>query len=217
MIKKFICCIAIAWNIVCAQGTYYNSISPTSSTFVSDLESRIRTPYTRITYDEYKTTIIPNFESRDTTYSRKVVTCIYSGLNYVYTPPFAWIGGAGINADSGFSREHTWCQSWMPTVNASGFTNFPEYSDQHHLFPINQNNANGIRSNHPLSNVTTVSKTYLQGKFGTDANGKAVGAPATGYTPTFNFVKPTGLDNHYYTVDPMNSRWQGQLGVKFNF
>ena len=29
--------------------------------------------------------------------------------------------------------------------------------------------------------------------------------------------KPAGLSGHYYTVDPINSRWQGQLGVKFNF
>lgn len=37
-----------------------------------------------------------------------------------------------------------------------------------------------------------------------------------GNTPTFNFVKPTA-NGQYYTVDPINSRWQGQLGLKFNF
>ncbi len=47
--------------------------------------------------------------------------------------------------------------------------------------------------------------------------GKKVGTPASGYIPTYNFVKPTGLNDHYYTVDPINSRWQGQLGVKLNF
>ena len=35
--------------------------------------------------------------------------------------------------------------------------------------------------------------------------------------PTFNYVKPTGLSGQYYTVDPINSRWQGQLGVKLTF
>ena len=44
-----------------------------------------------------------------------------------------------------------------------------------------------------------------------------VGAPATGYMPSFNFVKPAGLNGHYYTVDPISSRWQGQFGVKYNF
>jgi hypothetical protein len=45
----------------------------------------------------------------------------------------------------------------------------------------------------------------------------AIGKPSSGYQPTFNFNKPTGLDGHYYTVDPLNSRWQGQIGVKYNF
>jgi Carboxypeptidase regulatory-like domain len=52
--------------------------------------------------------------------------------------------------------------------------------------------------------------------------GKSVGAPLTttgapNYIPTFNFVKPTGISGHYYTVDPLNSRWQGQVGIKYNF
>ena len=45
----------------------------------------------------------------------------------------------------------------------------------------------------------------------------AIGKPSSGYLPTFTFNKPMGLNGHYYTVDPINSRWQGQLGVKFNF
>ena len=48
--------------------------------------------------------------------------------------------------------------------------------------------------------------------------GKGVGTPGSGYIPTFNFLKPTGVDgNKYYTADPINSRWQGQVGVKFIF
>jgi hypothetical protein len=44
-----------------------------------------------------------------------------------------------------------------------------------------------------------------------------IGKPSSGYIPAFNFNKPTGVNNQYYTVDPINSRWQGQVGVKFNF
>jgi len=66
-----------------------------------------------------------------------------------------------------------------------------------------------------VTNLNNYTVNFL--KFVADANGKAVGAPSTGYVPTFNFVKPTGLNNNYYTVDPINSRWQGQLGVKYNF
>jgi len=60
--------------------------------------------------------------------------------------------------------------------------------------------------------------------YSVDANGNpvagstvAVGKPTSGYIPTFTFNKPTGLNGHYYTVDPINSRWQGQVGVKYNF
>jgi hypothetical protein len=45
----------------------------------------------------------------------------------------------------------------------------------------------------------------------------AIGKPSSGYLPTFTFNKPTGVNNQYYTIDPINSRWQGQVGVKFNF
>ena len=54
---------------------------------------------------------------------------------------------------------------------------------------------------------------YSNGSGGT----VAVGKPSSGYLPTFTFNKPTGLGGHYYTVDPINSRWQGQLGLKYNF
>lgn len=44
-----------------------------------------------------------------------------------------------------------------------------------------------------------------------------VGKPSSGYIPAFTFNKPTGLNGNYYTVDPINSRWQGQLGIKYTF
>ncbi|MDQ6609509.1 MAG: carboxypeptidase regulatory-like domain-containing protein [Bacteroidota bacterium] len=71
-----------------------------------------------------------------------------------------------------------------------------------------------------VTNLNNYTVNFLQ--FVNDASGKKPGNPltatgATNYTPTFNFVKPAGLNNHYYTVDPINSRWQGQVGVKLNF
>jgi hypothetical protein len=66
-----------------------------------------------------------------------------------------------------------------------------------------------------VTNVNNYAVNFL--KFATDANGKAAGAPATGYLPTFNFVKPTGVGGNYYTLDPINSRWQGQFGIKYIF
>lgn len=66
-----------------------------------------------------------------------------------------------------------------------------------------------------VTNLNNYTVNFL--KFVQDPNGKNPGAPSTGYVPTFNFVKPAGINNQYYTVDPLNSRWQGQLGIKFNF
>ena len=66
-----------------------------------------------------------------------------------------------------------------------------------------------------VTNLNNYTVNFL--KFVKDANGVAPGAPSTGYKPTFNFVAPTGLNGQYYTVDPINSRWQGQLGIKYSF
>jgi hypothetical protein len=66
-----------------------------------------------------------------------------------------------------------------------------------------------------VTNLNNYTVNFL--KFVTDANGKAAGAPSTGYIPTFNFIKPTGVGGNYYTLDPISSRWQGQLGVKLMF
>jgi len=66
-----------------------------------------------------------------------------------------------------------------------------------------------------VTNVNNYTVNLLT--FAKDANGVSPAKPSSGYLPTFNFNKPTGLDGHYYTVDPINSRWQGQLGIKYNF
>jgi endonuclease I len=174
MILKKFCKITFLWivlfflcsPVIFAQaGTYYDALNPALSSFITDLEARIRSPYTQVSYDNFDETNVTNFASRDTTGGQRVVTCVYSNEEYVYTPPFAW---------GHYSREHTWCQSWMPSL---GSTSSQEGSDQHHIFPVNQNQVNGVRSNHPLSNVVTPTKTYLSCKYGTNANGKIVFEP----------------------------------------
>ncbi|MEZ4691194.1 MAG: hypothetical protein R3A12_13935 [Ignavibacteria bacterium] len=139
-------------NIFSQAGTYYNSISTTSSTFVSDLKSRIRSPYTRVSYDNFDNTNIANFASYNNGNGTRSVICVYSGYEYVYIPPFSW----GV-----MSREHTYAHSWMPTFLS---TSNDQYSDQYQLFPTHQNNANGRRSNHPLGEVQNVTYQFLEGK-----------------------------------------------------
>lgn len=149
-------------------GTYYNAVSPANSTFIGDLQSRIRSPYLRVSYDQYDETMMTHFAISDTSSGQKVATCVYSGEKYSYMPPFVWY------TTSPFSREHTWCVSWMPSNATSSYN---EYCDQHHLFPVVQNNANAVRSNHPLGEVVTPISTYLQGIYGYDNNGQTVYEP----------------------------------------
>ncbi|MBP9583515.1 MAG: endonuclease, partial [Ignavibacteriaceae bacterium] len=146
-------------------GTYYNAIIPSSSSFISDLESRIRIPYVKISYDQFDETNIANFASFNNGNGTRSVFCVYSHYEYIYSGTFTWLP---------MSREHTFCHSWQPGYPS---TSLNEYSDQYHLFPTNQNNANGVRSNHPLGNVVSVISTFLEGTYGTDINGNLVYEP----------------------------------------
>ncbi|GAB4136512.1 MAG: hypothetical protein Fur0041_11030 [Bacteroidia bacterium] len=143
---------------------YYNSINTSAPTFISDLTA-LTNPHTDNFYSNYGQRMVSNFWARDTTGGQKVVTCVYSGENYIYTEPFAW---------TYFSREHSYCHSWMQTYPS---TTGPEYSDYFNLFPVNQNDANAVRSNYPLGEVVNVNYTYLGCKYGTDANGRTVFEP----------------------------------------
>lgn len=148
------------------SGTYYNGISTSNPTFLADLHA-LTNPHQMQFYSNYGNLMIKQFATRDTTLNRRVVTCVYSGENKIYTEPFDF-------TSNNFSREHTYCHSWMPTNPADGL---PEYNDYHHLFPTNQNQVNALRSNFPLGEVVTVQNTYLGAKYGLDANGNTVFEP----------------------------------------
>ena len=151
-------------SLLAQVGNYYDGILTSNVTFVEDLKTRIRSPYTKISYAQFDETNIANFASYDKGDGKRGVRCVYSNYEYTYTL-FAW---------DTLSREHTFCYSWMPSYNS---TSTNEYADQHHLFPTHQNGANGVRSNHPLGVVTTVTSSFLQGKYGLDANGNKVYEP----------------------------------------
>lgn len=145
---------------------YYNGISTSSASFVTDLHSLVN-PHQMQFYSNYANLMVKMFAARDTTLDRRVVTCVYSGENKIYTEPFDFTA-------NGYSREHTYPHSWMPTNPAQ---DLPEYNDYHHLFPTNQNNANALRSNYPLGEVVTPSQTFLGCQLGLDANGNMVFEP----------------------------------------
>ncbi len=139
-------------------GNYYSGINATSPTFVNDLSALIN-PHTFISYFNYKQTVMNQFEVSDTTNGQSFVTCVYTGENKVFNDPFDWTA-------TGYSREHTFCHSWMPTFPCDS-PEEPEYTDQHNIYPTNLANANSYRSNLPLMDITgNVLFSYLEGSVG---------------------------------------------------
>src|ERR1035437_512442 len=134
--------------------TYYNTVSTANSTFVTDLHNAVTT-HTLQWYSYFGNLVAATFYTRDTTANRRVITCVYSGENAVYTEPFDW-------TTENFSREHTYCESWMPTYSCTVYQNNPEFNDFHLITPTDQNNVNALRSNYPLGVVVgTPTYTYL--------------------------------------------------------
>ncbi len=187
-------------NFVFGQaGTYYNAINPNAASFIADLENRIRVPYTQVSYNNFDETNIANFASINNGNGTRSVFCVYSHFEYIYSGTFTWIP---------LSREHTFCHSWQPGYPSESL---PEYSDQYHLFPTHQDNANGVRSNHPLGNVVNVISTFLEGTYGTDINGDEVYEPrdehkgdaarALLYMP----IKYNGISGYDWTFNWLNN------------
>ncbi|MDR3666950.1 MAG: endonuclease, partial [Ignavibacteriaceae bacterium] len=154
---------------------YYSTLSVTSPTVVTDLEARVRSPFTSRTYSDYRDILIPNYESSPTGVgTQRRVSCAYSGYTVVYTPPLVkpFFDFTGLD----FSREHTYCQSWWDVASSTN----PYYSDYHHLFLTEQNNTNGMRGNYPLGDCAVVTKSFLACKEGTNLLGQTVFEPRPG-------------------------------------
>ena len=137
---------------------YYESISVTAPNFVSTLTELINY-HTVLPYSAYKSTLLKNIELQDTIGAKSFVECVYSGERKIVNEPFDWTA-------SGYSREHTFPHSWMPTHPADD-PPLPEYSDFHNLFPTNLEKANTVRNNFPLGEITgLVLFSYLGGRLG---------------------------------------------------
>ncbi len=146
-------------------GNYFASVSSSSPSFLADLKTKLDENYNQIYYSNYGPVMINKFASRDTVDGQTVISCVYSGFDFIYTGPFFF----GV-----MSREHSWPHTWMPTFDASDEW---EYSDFHNLFPAHQNGANGPRSNLPLGEVVDVLTTFEGGTYGLDVNGNPVYEP----------------------------------------
>lgn len=150
-------------------GNYYNGISSLSPTLIDDLTTLIN-PHNFSSYFLYKTIMMDQFEVRDTTNGESFVECAYSGERKVFSGPFDWTA-------TGYSREHTYAHSWMPTFPADN-PEEAEYVDYHNLYPTNLAQANSPRSNLPFGIITgPVVFNYLEGSVGEIADGSYVYEP----------------------------------------
>ncbi|MEX2483214.1 MAG: endonuclease [Brumimicrobium sp.] len=150
-------------------GTYYNGIDSQSASFLDDLTGLIN-PHDYNSYFLYKTIVMDQFEVRDTVNGESFVKCVYTGERKVFSGPFDWTA-------TGYSREHTYAHSWMPTHPADNPEEL-EYADYHNLYPTNLSEANSPRSNLPFGVITgEVVYEYLDGRVGKIADGSYVYEP----------------------------------------
>ncbi|WP_107037999.1 endonuclease [Brumimicrobium mesophilum] len=151
-------------------GSYYGALNSGSTTLVDDLTTLINA-HDYSSYFLYKTLLMDGFEAKDTVNGDSYVTCVYSGERKVYSGSFDWTA-------TGYSREHTYAHSWMPTFPANGTNEELEYADYHNLYPTNLNQANTPRSNLPFGEIVgTPVFEYLEGARGENANGALVYEP----------------------------------------
>ncbi len=150
-----------------AIGNYYAGVDKSNPNFVATLTAKIN-PHDQVFYGNYDEVMVNLFQARDTTNGQKVITCGYTGEEYIYDNPFTW---------DIYSREHTYCHAWMPSNPADAPTERPEYDDMHHLYPVNFAQANNPRSDNPLGEVVTTLQSYLDGKLGYNANNQLVYEP----------------------------------------
>jgi hypothetical protein len=139
-------------------GDYYQGLSMESESFLLDLGMRLQ-QHQVIEYSAYKSTLLESVELLDTSGNRRFIQCVYTGHQQIVEGAFDWV-------KSGFSREHTFSHSWMPSYPANNPYKM-EYSDLHNLYPTHLANANTKRSNYPLDEVTgTIIYQYKEGRLG---------------------------------------------------
>jgi len=100
----------------------------------------------------------------------RYIECVYSRDKKVFAGSFDW-------TKMGFSREHTFPHSWMPSYPANS-PERPEYSDLHNLYPTNLEKANTVRNNYPFGEINgKVVYQFKEGRLG-EMNGTMVYEPA---------------------------------------
>ena len=87
--NRIILLFILGYSFISGQsGTYYDALDPSNSNFVTDLESRIRSPYTQVSYNNFDETNIANFASIDNSNGTRSVFCVYSRYEYIYSETY---------------------------------------------------------------------------------------------------------------------------------
>ena len=137
---------------------YYDGVARNAPNFIEALHDLIN-PHHVIIYSNYKSTLLNNIELLDTIGGKRYIQCVYTGEKKIIEEPFDW-------NKEGYSREHSFPHSWMPSHPAD-VPPLPEYSDLHNLYATNLAKANSIRSNYPLGEINgKITYEYLEGKLG---------------------------------------------------
>ncbi len=155
-------------------GTTYNNTNPNDVNFIAQLSEAINPAnYTQVFYSNYIGTIVNEFYLKDTVENNQpmnAVDCQYSGYTAIFPAAFQF-------TSNGFSREHCYPQSWMPTNGNAWFENSHEYSDLHILLPTLQNQVNSVRSNYPYGDVVNPISSYLNTTYGYNSLNERVYTP----------------------------------------
>ena len=182
---------------------YYESVSISAPNFLKTL-SETTNSHTVLPYSAYKNTLLTNLEIQDTISGKSFVECVYSGERKVFTYSFDW-------TSVGYSREHTFAHSWMPSHPADN-PPLAEYSDLHNLYPTNLDKANTVRNNFPLGEVTgTVLYSYLEGRLGYSGS-QIVYEPRFSHKGNaarallYMIIAYNGINNHSWMLPPFQNQ-----------
>jgi len=161
-------------------GSYYAGLNHNDINFINNL-SGYSYGGAQIILSQIQNTIIPEFYIADTLSSNGIsanmVRCQYSNDPYIFETLFQWWNGQN---GATLSRDWPYTASWMPTYLDIYFDDSPEYSDLHNIFPILQEECNGVRSNYPFGEVESIEYNYGQTKFGQNEFGQNCYEPRDG-------------------------------------
>ncbi len=133
-LMRFVLTILFVLQVISLFSAYYDNATGTGQILKANLHTIITNGHNPLSYDGAKLKLFQN-----TFNVNGYVRCVYTGQDFSIP--------AGYNGSTSPNTEHTFCQSWFGSSEAS-----TKKSDLHHLFPTQQN-VNSSRGNIPFGVV----------------------------------------------------------------